>query len=43
LKITFGNRAFRYVAGIYLLSWLVVQTVSTIVIYYMTYWCVNRI
>ena len=38
MKITFGNRAFRYVTGIYLLSWLVVQTVSTIVIYYMTYW-----
>ena len=38
LKITFRNRAFRYVTGIYLLSWLVVQTVSTIVIYYMTYW-----
>jgi GPH family glycoside/pentoside/hexuronide:cation symporter len=38
LKIAFGNRAFRYVAGIYLLSWLVVQTVSTIVIYYLTYW-----
>ncbi len=38
LKITFSNRAFRYVTGIYLLSWLVVQTVSTIVIYYMTYW-----
>jgi glycoside/pentoside/hexuronide:cation symporter, GPH family len=38
LKVTFGNRAFRYVTGIYLLSWLVVQTVSTIVIYYMTYW-----
>lgn len=38
LKIAFGNRAFRYVIGIYLLSWLVVQTVSTIVIYYMTYW-----
>ena len=38
LKITFGNRAFRYVTGIYLLSWLVVQTVSTLVIYYLTYW-----
>ena len=38
LKVTFGNRAFRYVTGIYLLSWLVVQTVSTIVIYYLTYW-----
>ncbi len=38
LRIAFGNRAFRYVTGIYLLSWLVVQTVSTLVIYYMTYW-----
>lgn len=38
LKTTFANRAFRYVTGIYLLSWLVVQTVSTIVIYYLTYW-----
>ena len=38
LKLTFSNRAFRYVTGIYLLSWLVVQTVSTLVIYYLTYW-----
>ncbi len=38
LKTTFSNRAFRYVTGIYLLSWLVVQTVSTIVVYYLTYW-----
>lgn len=38
LKITFANRAFRYVASIYLLSWLVVQTVSTIIVYYLTYW-----
>ncbi|HEX6293344.1 MAG TPA: MFS transporter [Herpetosiphonaceae bacterium] len=38
LKITFGNRAFRYVAGIYLLSWLVLQTVQTVIIYYLTYW-----
>lgn len=38
LKVTFANRAFRYVTGIYLLSWLVVQTVSTIVVYYLTYW-----
>jgi glycoside/pentoside/hexuronide:cation symporter, GPH family len=38
LKLTFGNRAFRYVTGIYLISWLVVQTVSTLVIYYLTYW-----
>ncbi len=38
LKQTFRNRAFRYVTGIYLLSWLVVQAVATIVVYYMTYW-----
>lgn len=38
LRFTFRNRAFRYVTGIYLLSWLVVQTVSTIIVYYLTYW-----
>ncbi len=38
LKTTFSNGAFRYVTGIYLLSWLVVQTVSTLIIYYLTYW-----
>jgi GPH family glycoside/pentoside/hexuronide:cation symporter len=38
LKTTFGNVPFRYVTGIYLISWLVVQTVSTLVIYYLTYW-----
>ncbi len=41
LKITFGNRAFRYVAGIYLLSWLVVQIVSSIIPFYLTYWLRN--
>lgn len=38
LRYVFANRAFRYVTGIYLLSWLVVQTVSTLIVYYMTYW-----
>jgi GPH family glycoside/pentoside/hexuronide:cation symporter len=38
MKATFSNRAFRYVTGIYLLSWMVVQTVSTLVVYYLTYW-----
>jgi glycoside/pentoside/hexuronide:cation symporter, GPH family len=38
LRLTFSNRAFRYVTGIYLLSWLCVQTVSTLVVYYLTYW-----
>lgn len=38
LRATFANVPFRYVTGIYLLSWLVVQTASTIIVYYMTYW-----
>ena len=38
VKWTFRNRAFRYATGIYLLSWLVVQTVSTLIVYYLTYW-----
>lgn len=38
VRQTFRNRAFRYAAGIYLLSWLVVQTVSTLIVYYLTYW-----
>ena len=38
LRWTFRNRAFRYATGIYLLSWLVVQTVSTLIVYYLTYW-----
>jgi len=38
LRIAFGNRAFRYVTSIYLLSWLVVQTVQAVIIYYLTYW-----
>ena len=38
LRTTFRNRAFRYLAAIYLLSWLVVQTVSSIIPYYLTYW-----
>lgn len=38
LRAVFANRAFRYVTGIYLLSWLVVQTVSTLIPYYTLYW-----
>ena len=41
LRITLGNRAFRYVSGIYLLSWLVVQSVSAIIPFYLTYWLRN--
>lgn len=38
LRIALGNRSFRCVAGIYLLSWLAVQTVSTVLIYFANYW-----
>ncbi len=38
LRTAFDNVAFRYVAGIYLLSWLVVQTVQAVIIYFLTYW-----
>ncbi|MCS6774732.1 MAG: MFS transporter [Anaerolineae bacterium] len=38
LRYAFANRAFRYVTAIYLLSWLVVQTLSTLIVYYLTYW-----
>ncbi len=38
LRITFRNRAFRYAVVIYLLSWLVVQTVQVLIVYYTTYW-----
>ena len=37
LVTTFKNRAFRSAIWIYLLSWLVVQAVSVIIIYYTTY------
>ncbi len=38
LRIAMGNRAFRCVSGIYLLSWLAVQTVSTVLLYFINYW-----
>lgn len=38
LKTAFRNRAFRYLTGIYLLSWLVVQTISSIIPFFLTYW-----
>lgn len=37
-RIVFANRAFRYATTIYLLSWLVLQTVATVLKYYTTYW-----
>ena len=38
LKIAFKNKAFLYVIGIYLCSWLAVQLTSTIFIYYVVNW-----
>jgi glycoside/pentoside/hexuronide:cation symporter, GPH family len=38
LKIAISNKAFRYITGIYFLSWLTVQIVQTVVVYYATYW-----
>ena len=35
---TLKNRAFRYAAGIYLLSWVTVNLVASLLQYYVTYW-----
>jgi GPH family glycoside/pentoside/hexuronide:cation symporter len=35
---TLKNRAFRYAAGIYLLSWATVNLVASLLQYYVTYW-----
>jgi len=37
VKLAFANRPYRFVIGLYLLSWLVLQLVATVIIYYMTY------
>ncbi|MEL6494260.1 MAG: MFS transporter [Cyanobacteria bacterium J06623_7] len=38
LKIAFANRAFLYVMGIYMCSWLGVQMTASILIYYVVGW-----
>lgn len=38
LRIAFSNRPYRFVIVLYLLSWLALQLVATVVIYYMTYY-----
>jgi GPH family glycoside/pentoside/hexuronide:cation symporter len=40
-RVALRSRAFVIVSGIYFLSWLVVQTISTVVVYFATYW-LNR-
>jgi GPH family glycoside/pentoside/hexuronide:cation symporter len=38
LRIAFANRPYRFVIAIYLSSWLALQMVSTVLIYYLTYY-----
>ncbi len=38
LKIAFSNRAFLFVIGIYLCSWLAVQLTASILVYYVVSW-----
>jgi len=38
LLATLRNRPFRYAAGIYLLSWVTVNLVASLLQYYVTYW-----
>ncbi len=35
---TFRNRPFRYVAGIYMFSWISVNLVASLMVYYLTYY-----
>lgn len=38
VRIAFANGPYRFVIGIYLTSWLALQLVSTVLIYYLTYY-----
>lgn len=38
LKVAFSNRAFLYVVGIYLFSWLALQMTASIIPFYATFW-----
>ena len=38
IKTTFASIPFRYVAGIYLASWLSLMTVQTVLVYFLNYW-----
>jgi len=38
VRIALSNRPYRFVIGIYLCAWLALQIVSTVLIYYMTYY-----
>jgi glycoside/pentoside/hexuronide:cation symporter, GPH family len=38
LRIAFANRPYRFVIGLYLLSWLALQLVQTVIVYFLTYY-----
>ena len=38
LRIAFANRPYRFVISLYLLSWLALQLVQTVIIYFLTYY-----
>jgi glycoside/pentoside/hexuronide:cation symporter, GPH family len=38
LRIAFTNRPYRFVIGLYLLSWFALQLVQTVIIYFLTYY-----
>ena len=38
LRIAFANRPYRFVIGLYLLSWFALQLVQTVLIYFLTYY-----
>jgi GPH family glycoside/pentoside/hexuronide:cation symporter len=38
IRIAFANGPYRFVIGLYLTSWLALQLVSTVLIYYLTYY-----
>ena len=38
VRIAFANRPYRFVIGLYLCSWLALQLVSTVLVYYLTYY-----
>jgi GPH family glycoside/pentoside/hexuronide:cation symporter len=38
LRIAFANRPYRFVIGLYLLSWFALQLVQTVIIYFLTYY-----
>jgi glycoside/pentoside/hexuronide:cation symporter, GPH family len=38
VRIAWSNRPYRYVIGLYLLSWFALQLVQTVIVYFLTYY-----